>query len=69
MDCRCLLYVSNLLAAVSFAFILEAAMVARGGQPSGQHLSESNNILSFSFRANNLHAKMITGRIETIKRG
>ena len=53
--------VSYLLAVVSFAFILEAAMVARGGQPSGQHLSEINNILSFSFRAYDLHVKMITG--------
>ena len=37
-----------LLAAVSFAFILEA-MVARGGQPSGQHLSANNNILPSHF--------------------
>ena len=43
-----------LLAAVSFAFMLEA-MVARGGQPSGRHLSASNNS---SFGANILHVKM-----------
>ena len=34
-----------LLAAVSFAFMLEAMVARGGGQPSGRHLSENNNIL------------------------
>ena len=41
----CIMSILYLLAAVSFAFMLEAMVARGGGQPSGRHLSENNNIL------------------------